>query len=149
MAVSIPEITGFDSVESWLRSFPEQMMGIPTAICQTGEPYVEFLEFGLARPADVRVIEAIVARKFVDRIGAYLGQRAGHIYWRIPFERSNDPAPVVVRYDELGPDKDFITDRKCVMDKDWVRVACYCRLYRASSIFDGFDFSVTPRIKAA
>lgn len=139
-----PDCTSFATLESWLRELPDQITGIPTAICQTGEPYVEFRERALARPSDAKVIESNVAERMSSRLREYLCERSGLIYWRVPFEYETKKHSVVVRYDESGPDKDFVSDRKCVMDHDWVCVSCYCRLYRAKHAFSGFEFSVTP-----
>lgn len=134
----------FDEMKRWLDSIEGQTVGIPTAVCQTGEHYVEFFENGLARPSDTKVIEANVARAMQTRLAKYFEDRRGMIYWRIPFETVIEPTAVVVRYDEAGPDHDFMTDRRCVMDKDWVAVKAYCRLYRAHCGFAGFDFIVKP-----
>lgn len=142
--IMLPPVASFAELEAWLRGIPGQMTGIPTAVCQTGERYVEFREVMLARPADAKVIETEVAGQMARRLAEYFNAKNGMIYWRVPFEYDVSPTYTVVRYDELGPDRDFLTDRKCVMDKDWVRAACYCRLYRATHAFDGFDFAVTP-----
>lgn len=144
-----PAVSTFAEVEVWLKNLPNQMMGISTAICQTGEPYVEFLESALVRPSDVKVVEAFVANKITQRLSSYFDNKSGIIYWRTPFEFAYNPLPQVVRYDESGPDVDFVTDRKCVMDTEWIKVAGYCRVYRATCGFEGFDFSVTPRLKKA
>lgn len=134
----------FDELKRWLEGFEGQMVGIPTAVCQTGEHYVEFLESALARPGDEKVIESDVARAMQTRLAKYFEDRNGMIYWRIPIEFDVDKTSVVARYDDTGPDREFTTDRKCFLDKNWVRVAAYCRVFRARCRFDGFDFIVTP-----
>jgi hypothetical protein len=125
-------ITGFESLHHWVKQLPDQTMGDPCAICQMGEPYVELLEQALSRPDDIAVIEIEVARKMLQRMATYLEDKSGRIYWRIPLETVIESHQVVVRYDANGPDIDFITDRKCFVDKNWKRVAAYCRLYRAT-----------------
>ena len=54
--ITLPTISSFAELEAWLREIPGQMTGIPTAVCQTGERYVEFREEMLARPADAKVV---------------------------------------------------------------------------------------------
>ena len=126
------DFDNFSGLKKWLAELPNQTVGDPTAICETGEPYIEFQESALARPGDVEVIEREVARRMGRRLGEYLDPRKGRIYWRIPFESDIDQTNVVVRYDENGPDLDPVLDRKCVMDKNWRRITAYCRLYRAN-----------------
>lgn len=122
----------FAELKKYLGSLANQTFGLPASICETGEPYVEFQESALARPDDIECIERRVAERMSRRLGGYLDTRHGRIYWRFPFESDIDTVAVVARYDDNGPDRDPITDRKCVMDKNWRNVACYCRLYRAT-----------------
>ena len=129
-------ISSFAAINEKLQSLPNQVIGFANSICETGEPYVEFAEYSLARPDDVKVIEAIVADQMWRRINGYLSSRDGRIYWRIPFESEVSDTSVVVRYDENGPDKDILTGRNCVLDSNWRGVRCYCRLYRASCHVD-------------
>lgn len=124
----------FESLQRRLAELPNQTMGNPSAVCETGEQYVVFSELGLARPDDVKTIEAEVAARMSRRLHEYLDKRFGRIYWRIPFEYEISDYGVIIRYDENGIDIDPTTNRKCVMDKKWKRVACYCRLYRASMV---------------
>jgi hypothetical protein len=122
----------FAELEKWLKEYPDQVVGLPQAICEAGEPYVEFTEAALARPDDVKAIERIVAQRMHRQLSSYLGSRKGRLYVRLPFEYEIDEQEVVIRFDENGPDKDFLTDRKCHLDKNWRRVACYFRCYKAN-----------------
>lgn len=147
------EVSGFKELADRLKGLPDQTIGLPCHVCETGEPYQEFFSFGLARPDDVAVVERAVAGDMSKRLDEYLNSRGGRIYWRIPFEWEITQKPVVVRYDENGPDKDPVMDRKCVMDKNWLKVACYCRVYRAAMRLPGdIEVKVTlppPATKAA
>lgn len=122
----------FTCLKAWLASFDDQTTGDPAAICQTGEPYVQFFASGLARPADVAAVEEVVAKNFHRQIEDYLNQRSGRIYWRTPFEHETTDTYVIERFDVNGPDTDPITDRKCFQDKNWKLLRCYARLYRAT-----------------
>ena len=123
---------GFIELKKALEDLPNQVVGKPFSICEAGELYVEFLESALARPDDVEVIERNVVSLMARRLFDYLAGRSGRIYWRIPFEYEIAHHSEVVRYDENGPDTDIFTDRRCVLDNNWRRVACYARLYRAT-----------------
>lgn len=125
-------IRNFADVKLALEELPSQRVGNASAVCETGEVYTEFFEYGLARPKDAEVIERLVAQRMWRSLDLYLSARNGTVYWRVPFEHEIGQTNVVVRYDEDGTDVDPITERKCVMDKDWIKIACYCRLYRAT-----------------
>jgi hypothetical protein len=133
---AFPDCNDFASLKAHLAQWPDQAIGLASAVCEAGEKYVEFFEVALARPDDVEVIERLVAQRMSERLRDYLSPRHGRIYWRIPFESEISEWSVVSRYDENGPDRDELTDRKCVKDKNWRRVACYCRLYRATCSVD-------------
>lgn len=135
----------FSAIEKWLAELPDQVDGIPSGISDCGEPYVEFIETALSRPDDVKTIEGMVARHMSRRLQEYLEPRKGRIYWRIRFESDIDTDAVVVRYDENGPDVDVLTDRPCVLDKNWRRIGCYCRLYRARHVA---DYTKRPAVAA-
>lgn len=122
----------FDSIGHWLKHLDDQTTGLACHVSNAGEPYVEFIAQALSRPSDVEIIERQVATQFHAQLSSYLDARGGTIYWRIPFEFVIEEAAVVARYDINGPDKDFMTDRACFLDKDWKRIACYCRVYRAT-----------------
>ena len=122
----------FAEHKDWLAKFPDQQDGLPCSVCETGEPYVEFRATALARPGDAATIEGLVADQMKNQLGEYLNGRRGRIYWRIRLETDIDDYPMVARYDDNGPDKDFMTDRRCHLDKNWKRVAAYCRVYRAT-----------------
>ena len=126
-------LASFDELERALNDIPDQTTGIAYAISDIGEPYVEFMAVGLARPGDEKIIERVVVADLCKRLDAYFKGKSGRIYWRIPFERDISQADVVLRLDVNGADTDFITGEKCVKDKNWVRVAAYCRLVRTTS----------------
>lgn len=105
----IPPDGDFAELKKWLESFPDQGLGLMSAICETGEPYVEFSETGLCREPDVAVIERHVALRMARKLAKYLESRSGRIYWRVCFESEINTTP-----------------------DDWREVSCYCRLYRAS-----------------
>lgn len=138
--------SSFGELKTYLAGLSNQVVGAAASVCETGEPYVEFFEVGLARPADVEIIERLVAGRMGVHLQEYLGGRSGRIYWRIPFESEVTEYPIVARYDDNGPDRDVVTDRKCVFDRNWRRVACYCRLYRAS--LPTFDTAPVSHIAA-
>lgn len=130
--VDFSSVNSFSDLLQWAKQLPNQTVGIQSAVCETGEPYVGFLEIALARPGDVDAVEADVSKRMHRRVADYLQERKGRIYWRIPMETVREPTAVVVRYDENGPDLDELNDRRCVKDSGWLRIGAYCRLYRAS-----------------
>lgn len=121
----------FAELQRWIDALPDQHLGVAGALSDVVEPYVEIMEGALARPGDVVVIESIVADFMQRRLKTYLNQRSGRIYWRVPFEWKIAPYPIVVRYDEDGPDIDFVTNQRCIKDKNWIGIKAYCRLVRA------------------
>ena len=132
MAELLPAgMLSFAELEKALASIPDQTTGDPCAISNIGEPYVEFKAFAIARPGDEKMVERYVVASMVEQLNNYFSDKAGRIYWRMPFESDVKPESVVLRMDVNGPDKDFLTDQPCVMDKNWVRVAAHCRLIRA------------------
>lgn len=145
----LPEIKSFLDIESWLKGLPDQVMGLPSAICETGEPYVGFIGSALSRPSDVKVIEAEVAREFCTRLYVYLGERSGRLYLRTLFESAIEKYPIVIRYDEHAGDYDPLTKRKYVFDNDWFKVQCRIRLYKAFyKVNDAnYDAKQQPAIK--
>lgn len=122
----------FESLKVWFDSMPDQRMGRAASLCETGDTYTEFFAKGLARPGDEMVVEVEVAEQMYRTLVSHFANKRGRIYIRIPLEWEIKPHSVVVRLDENGPDIDFTTNEKCVMDHNWRRVACYCRLFRAA-----------------
>ncbi len=122
----------FGSLKDALFGLENQVMGDPGAVCETGEYYVAFDEFALSRPCDIEVIERIVASRMAQKVLEYINKRNGRIYWRCPFGSSMTETYTIDRFDESGHDIDPITKRRCIMDKNWRRLECYCRLYRAN-----------------
>ena len=123
---------GFSAVERWCGELGPQGEGNPSAICEaTGEPYIEFFAYGLARKGDVDIIEQHVAKQFGCAIQKYLARKYGKIYWRKRPEVERGPYSHVLRYSDDGPDFDPIWARKCYMDKNWTAIKMYCRLCAA------------------
>lgn len=125
------EYESFDEIASWLNNLEDQTVGDASAICEIGEPYIEFKCFGIARPGDEKIVERVVARDMSRKLSEYFSDKSGRIYWRVPLEVDVNPIEIVIRLDVNGPDIDFITNKRCISDKNWVRVACYCRLVKA------------------
>lgn len=125
-------IEDFECIKRRLADLPSQKMGTQQSVCETGELYIEFYEDGLARPDDVKIIERSVAQRMWRSLASHLDARKGTVYWRVPFEYEIIPTHVIVRYDDEGHDVDELLDRKCVKDKNWVSLKCYCRLYRST-----------------
>ncbi len=114
-----------------LNNIPDQTTGDPCAISDIGEPYVAFRSSAIARPGDEALVERYVVAAMVQQLNDYFDGKAGRVYWRERLEFDVGPHEVVLRMDVNGPDKDFLTDQPCVMDKNWVRLCLYCRLVRA------------------
>jgi hypothetical protein len=122
----------FVELRTWLDNIIAQTDGVPSAICETGEPYLSFRHYALARPEDVSVIEKVVADAMQESLATYMKDRHGTLYWRTRLETSINDRTIIEKFDDVkGPDKDFITDRKCFMDKNWKKVGAFCRLYKA------------------
>ncbi len=121
----------FATLKESLERIPDQQTGRASAVCEIGEPYIEFCVGGLARPDDVAVVENHVAEQMGIMLAQYLTSRKGRIYWRVPLEWQTAPHAVVMHLDPVGPDTDFLTGQRCVMDHNWRKIAGYCRLVRA------------------
>jgi hypothetical protein len=127
------EVRSIAELRAVLDELPDQTMGDRSAVSQIGKPYIEFLNMGLARPGDEAVIEREVVGAMVRSLNGYLNDKSGTIYWRTRLEVDVTPWYVILYYDNNGPDINALTDRKCVKDSKWVRIALYCRLVRAES----------------
>ncbi len=121
----------FVRLKEYLDALPDQVTGTPGYVTHLGKMYREFMVKALSRPGDVAVVEGMVATSMKELLDQYLEPRKGRIYWRYRLECEVREAPVVMEYRADGPDTDLITGEQCVMDKDWRRVSCYARLYRA------------------
>lgn len=130
-SVSIRMASGadsFKSLQAWVDTLPRQKTGSPTAICaQTGEKYVELFVRALFRPGDEKVIERQLASQMQQHIcSQFTDRRDGTIYWRIPLEWETRTAPQVIDVRDDGPDIDFVTNLRCVMDHNWLCMKVYC-----------------------
>lgn len=124
-------VGSFYDLVTQLDGIEDQAEGLPCQVSQIGEPYVEFKSVAMARPGDEAIIEKFVADDMARRLNEYCADREGTIYWRIRFETDVRPFPVVLRFDADGPDICFETNLRCVSDKNWIRIAAYCRMVRA------------------
>lgn len=115
--------------DSLSRIFPNKR-GIPNAVCETGDPYVEFYANAICRPDpfDIECVKASVRHNIARQLTTYFNDGNGTIYWRIMPEEDLQDHQCVIRYDENGPDKDFYTDKRCFMDKNWKAYSIYMRL---------------------
>ena len=125
-------VTSFSDLRNWLDSLPNQQLGRASAICETGDAYRVFAFYGLSRPGDEAIVERAVAEQMSRSLNEYFGSRPGRIYWRIPLETEITDHEAVARFDDNGPDRDFSTDRRCVLDRNWRLISCYCRLFRSA-----------------
>lgn len=131
-----PSVKSFAELQEWLDKLPvRQFDGSPSAVCeQTGEPYVAFHLGGYARPSDEAFIEAGVAARMqnaiTDAIERVQPKRIEDtvIYWRQRFESEVSGYERPIEFREDGPDIDWITGQRCVLDRNWVKVGGYCRL---------------------
>lgn len=121
----------FKQVKEWLESQSGYVDGMPTSVCETGQPYQEFSLFGYARPGDEPIIEAQLAERLFSDLCSHIGSGPSlkkYIYVRIPLEWNISQWPLVIRYDPEGPDFDRANEKKCYMDHEWISIRCYVRL---------------------
>jgi hypothetical protein len=121
----------FGELKRLLDGLPNQVDGLAGPVCETGDNYIEFSERQLTRPDDEKIIERNVVRRFWRGLSVYLNERKGRIYWRMRLETDVEEWAEVIKFDDEGPDRDFLTDRRCFLDKNWRVVQAYCRVYRA------------------
>lgn len=103
------------------------------AVADTGEEYVEIYRKALCRSNefDVRLTKKSVLEQFRQALQNYVSDNDGVLYWRIRLEEDLIDAPQVLRYADDGPDKEFITGKRCYVDPDWQCYQIYCRLLRS------------------
>ena len=136
----------FDELVRALNHIPNQTMGCPSAISDIGEQYEVFRVVALARPGDEKTIEQMVVKEMCEKLDQYFEGKSGRIYWRTPLETETVQHDVVLRLDVNGPDIDFITNLKCVMDKNWRKITGYCRLVKATAyVPDALDHLAAQR----
>jgi hypothetical protein len=134
--------TDFQQLKSFMdRRFPDARQGRPSNISDTGEEYAEISFSGMSRSAPEDISVRPLLSGFSKLLMSYLEQTRGQIYWRIPLEEDWVDTPWVIRYDDAGPDVDFYTDRRCVLDRDWKRYGVYCRLLRSDKPVKEFVYS--------
>lgn len=96
-----------------------------------GEQYVECGWSFPAREADVPMLEILACKRLADSIlhlASKFSPETHSIEWRKRPECAVSDYPLVVEYRPDGPDMDYVTDRQCVMDKDFKLVKTYARL---------------------
>jgi hypothetical protein len=91
----------------------------------------EFYDYTQCRDADldIRVAREQTWVRFVKSVNTYLKDKTNDmtLVWRIVPEDDLSDTYVVLSHDENGPDKDFITDRRCHTDKGWKKYGIYAR----------------------
>lgn len=122
-----------EEIEASMKAaFPDAKMGRKRAVSNTGEPYVEISQYAICRDAefDIAATKKFVASRMVRALREYFESRGGvgTLYYRVPLEDIMQDYPVVIKYDENGPDKDFLTDRRCYLDRGWKGYGMYVRL---------------------
>ena len=108
-----------------------QSDGPAATLNSAGEKYIEF-GCGLhAREQDVDIIMSVACTKLANAIhtlAARYTPQTHAIEWRKRPECAVGDYPLVVEYRDDGPDMDFVTDRRCVMDKGFKLVKTYARI---------------------
>ena len=120
-------------IEKLNVAYPKQKLGVAGLTASTGERYVEIIAMSLVRNRefDIAAVKRMTLRNVSHQLSEYAEGRPGSdhvLHWRIKPEDDLADYPVVEAYDEAGPDKDFYTDRKCFMDKNWKIYKVYMRL---------------------
>lgn len=133
----------FEELKRALDEIPDQTDGDPCAVAQIGEMYLAFKVTMPARPGDEKLVERWVIEEASLRLNEYLDNRGGTIYWRLRPELVVENHEVVLHRDINGPDIDYITNERCIKDKNWRRVGFYCRLVRAR--MPAMEKSAAPR----
>lgn len=120
----------FIDLKHWLDNLPNQIEGIQGSHTAEGNAYVEFTASALSRCADIRDVEAAVARQMQHKLQAYFAGRGDNpILWRKHLEWDLNSGYTVIRYGEDGPDRELSTNRQCFMDKNWLWITAYARCY--------------------
>lgn len=129
--VSINDSSLEAMAESLDKRFPDAVEGVPYFIAQTGERYVSFDEYSLSRPADIEFIKRDALNTMAQKLSDYLMHADGQVYWRQRLNDDVEPATQVVRFDPEGHDVDPWTNKRCVLDKNWLRYCVSCRVLRS------------------
>jgi hypothetical protein len=130
----LTQFDGFHALQLSIdERFPDAKYGNTKSVSDTGEEYVEISFSALSRPvaSDMAVVSRFVVSQFSRLLTTYLDQTHGRVYWRIPLEYDTINDPQVVRYLANGPDVDFYTDKRCILDREWKCLGVYCRLLRS------------------
>ena len=126
-------VKSFDELKTKLAAIPDQCIGRASSICQTVDKYEEISVRIWSRPDDLAHMESVAANEMATCLSRFLSGKEGRLYWRIPLETEIRHAHQVLRWDDNGPDFDFILDRRGYFDKDWRQICAYARLYRAAT----------------
>ena len=113
--------------------YPRQKDAARGHISETGEPYVEITSRGIARNIDfdINAVKSIVIENVSYQFRSYCAGKSGDthtLYWRIVPEFDLRDHYVVEKYDDNGPDLDFVFDKRCFADKNWKMYSVYMRL---------------------
>ena len=121
----------FADMEKWLALFP-QNDGPKKPIDENGN---EYIEISCCFPCRNTPFDKLVAER---QAVAYAWQSLFDIgcrspatailSWRTRPELEVAAVPQVVEYRDDGPDVDYVSDRRCVYDRNWMMVKVYCRL---------------------
>jgi hypothetical protein len=129
-----PPRNTFARLQEWIAGRMEpQREGFNSYFCDTGEDYApEFYAGVISRdePFDLQVAESILCDEMKFALSEYLDSREGTIFWRDPLEMDIWRDGIIVEYREDGPDKDYLTDRRCLKDKRFCVLKAYARLIK-------------------
>ena len=120
----------FVTLQEAIARIPNQKDGIASWQSQTGEEYIEFYAWEYFRPGD----ELFAKQSAVRLVAQYLNRYFSHdsfppkIYWRKKMEEGTCDVNRFIRYSDDGDCVEPITNRKCLMDKNWKMYTVYCRV---------------------
>lgn len=118
------------AIDNW---YHDQVDGKLSAVCETGDPYVDFYESAIAREKDIAMVEACVADLMYNKLKRYVGDKLRcRIYWRERLKTSMYDYSIVSKFDSDGPDIDLITGKNCFLDHNWKKLYCHCCLFLAN-----------------
>lgn len=130
-------IFDFNRLMNAINSKPfKQITGIPSPFDANGNEYVELMCKALARPGDEKEVESFVCVNVLQQFEQMTRHTLASsvIHWRVRPEIKVRPIERVIEYREDGPDWDVLTDKLCIMDKNWVGISVYMRLTVSEAI---------------
>lgn len=134
MSGCLGQVESFDELRERLKALvPDQCIGEPSTVCETGDRYQSILVKVWSRPEDLEALTKVAANEMADKLSEALSGKNGKLYWRIPLETANSPGHTVIKWDDDGPDIDFALDKRGYFDKNWIIIKAYARFFRAAS----------------